>query len=103
MAEQWKGVFSADQWVWLTHTLHLSPKQELLAHNLMLGRSDKQIARDMGIAVATVRSHMTRMFHKFDVNDRVELILYFVGYLRECQANAPAPAGTSHPQGPMEN
>ena len=84
MSGERKELFSVGEWIRVTQRLDLSPQQEALAHNLLLGKSDKQIAREMKIAVPTVRSHITRLFHKFDVNDRVELILHFVSCLQAC-------------------
>lgn len=77
-------LFSENQWHRVSRELNLSPRQGALAQSLLLGRSDKQIAREMGITVPTVRSHITRLFRKFDVSDRIELILYFVGCLQSC-------------------
>jgi len=84
MASERKELFSEHEWDTVTRRLNLSPQQEVLAHNLLRGESDKQIAREMGIAVPTVRSHITRLFHKLNVNDRVELILHLVRCFQAC-------------------
>ncbi len=84
-----KVLFSEHEWIGVTQELNLSPQQDALSRNLLLGKSDKQIAREMGIAVPTVRSHITRLFHKFDVCDRIELILLLVACLQACRENRP--------------
>ena len=89
MSSESKELFSADEWTRVTQKLKLTPQQKALAHNLLLGKSDKQIAMEMGIAVPTVRSHITRLFSKFEVSDRVELILHFIGYLQACRDDRP--------------
>lgn len=89
-----KELFSEQEWGRVTQGLHLSPRQRALAHNLLLGKSDKQIAREMGIAVPTVRSHITRLFQRFDASDRVELILRLIGCLQAYHEGRPE-AGNS--------
>jgi len=89
MASERKVLFSEHEWIRVTRGLNLSPQQDALARNLLLGKSDKQIAREMGIAVPTVRSHITRLFRKFDVCDRIELILLLVACLQACHESRP--------------
>ncbi len=68
-------VFTKTEWVNLSDHLGLSPKQAEIARQLFGGSSDKQIAQELGIAVSTVRTYMSRMFVKLDVQDRNELIV----------------------------
>ena len=89
MIDEQRELFSEQEWSRVTQRLCLSPQQDALARNLLLGKSDKQIAREMGIAVPTVRSHITRLFRKFELSDRVELILHFVSCLQACHESRP--------------
>lgn len=73
---------STQEWVQLTRSLELSPRQADIVKHLLRGESDKQIARDLKISVPTVRTHLRRLFQKFGVSDRVELILYIVACLQ---------------------
>ncbi|OHB65581.1 MAG: hypothetical protein A2Y76_12285 [Planctomycetes bacterium RBG_13_60_9] len=58
----------------------------------MAGMSDKQIARAMGISITTVRTHMSRLFRKFDLSDRTELVLHVFACLRQHEApHMPCP------------
>ncbi|UCD49931.1 MAG: response regulator transcription factor [Phycisphaerales bacterium] len=75
-------VVSTQEWGQLTRSLGLSPRQADIVKHLLRGGSDKQIARELEISVPTVRTHLRRLFRKFGVNDRVELILYIVACLR---------------------
>jgi len=81
---------SAQEWVQLTKSLELSPRQADIAEHLLRGESDKQIARELKISVPTVRTHLGRLFQKFGINDRVELILYIFACLRQ---DATKPTG----------
>ncbi|MEQ6289772.1 LuxR C-terminal-related transcriptional regulator [Vogesella sp. GCM10023246] len=49
-------------------------EREVVSH-LRDGKSNKQIARDMDIAERTVKAHLTAIFGKFGVPDRVQLLL----------------------------
>jgi len=81
-------VFSESEWLELSSELSLSPRQAQIAKHLLLGCSDKQIATELEISVATVRTHLTRLFSRFDIQDRNELIVYVFSHFRErCRAN----------------
>lgn len=75
MAVLGSDFISDGEWDELAENLKLSPRQSQIVGYILNGKSDRQIALELHIAVPTVRTHMTRMFHKFDVNDRVELLL----------------------------
>jgi len=42
---------------------------------LMGGRLNKQIAIDIGVTEATIKAHLTAIFHKLGVNNRTQAIL----------------------------
>ena len=75
---------SEREWARLQEHLHLPPRQAEIARHIMSGKSDKQIARAMGISITTVRTHMSRIFRKLDLNDRGELMLHVFACLRQC-------------------
>ena len=74
---------SDQEWDVLSEMASLSPRQTDILKCIMQGDSDKQIAEELGISVPTVRTHIERLFHKFELNDRVELLIYFFILLRE--------------------
>lgn len=69
-------IFSESEWAELVNELGLSPRQAEIIKLLFSRHSDKQIALELQISVATVRTHLSRLFSKFNVQDRHELILY---------------------------
>ena len=84
MAESIEGeLVSEEEWINLRHHLDLSPRQAQIVREILHAKSDKQIARELHIALPTVRTHMGRLFRKFDLNDRTELLLHVFMYLRE--------------------
>lgn len=76
-------IFSESEWSELVRDLSLSPRQAQIIKLLLSGHSDKQIARELHIAVATVRTHLSRLFSRFDIEDRSELILYVFSRFRD--------------------
>ncbi len=49
----------------------LTPQEQKVAHHLVAGRQDKEIASALGVSTGTVHSHLVNLFRKFDVHDRV--------------------------------
>jgi len=76
-------IFSESEWMELAKGLSLSPRQAEVVKCLLLGHSDKLIALDLQISIATVRTHLSRLFLRFDVQDRMELILYVFHCFRQ--------------------
>lgn len=79
-------LFSEQEWTQLKQHLHLPPRQAEIARHIMCGKSDKQIASAMGISITTVRTHVSRLFRKLDLNDRMELMLHVFACLRQYDA-----------------
>jgi DNA-binding CsgD family transcriptional regulator/transcriptional regulator with XRE-family HTH domain len=75
-------VLSESEWIRLVSELSLSPRQAQVIRQLLLGRSDKQIAWELGISVPTVRTHLGRLFSRFGVADRGELVLSLISWSR---------------------
>jgi DNA-binding CsgD family transcriptional regulator len=81
-------IFKRDEWQRLAQELALSPRQSDVMYLLLTGKSDKQISKEAGIALPTVRTHFGRLFQKFNVQDRSELILsVFYHYKYHSTAN----------------
>jgi DNA-binding CsgD family transcriptional regulator len=76
-------LLSESEWTHLKENLGLPPRQGEVLRCVLGGMADKQTARTTGISVNSVRNHMTRLFRKFGVNDRVELILWVFGHVKE--------------------
>ena len=87
---QWP-LLSGQEWAQLTQKLELTPRQAEIVQHLLLGKSDKQIARELSISVPTVRTHMGRLFQKLGLRDRVELILHVFACLRESKRMSSEP------------
>lgn len=83
MALSQDGIFTNRDWDRLSQELGMSTRQEQITRDLFLGMSDKQIAQELSISVATVRTHLGRMFAKYNVQDRSELILLCVRHFHE--------------------
>ena len=79
-------MFPKHTWAEMANDMKFSPRQEQIVLCLLQGRSDSQIAVELGMSVATVRTHMGRLFAKCSRQDRVELILHvFEHFLVGCR------------------
>src|SRR5207247_3000970 len=58
----------------VTQERRLTPREEELLACLFQGMQDKEIASTLGIATATLRPHMNRLFEKLGVHSRREII-----------------------------
>lgn len=67
--------FEAKVWDQLVELLELAPQQARIVERILRGMGDKQIARDLGLSVSTVRTYLSRIFVRIHVRDRVQLIL----------------------------
>ena len=80
-------VFSGGEWQRLKADLALSRRQAEVVEQLFLGHSDKQIAQELRVSVPTVRTHLCRLFSRFGVEDRCELVVQiFACFKRGCYA-----------------
>ena len=50
----------------------LSPREQEVLGGLVRGQSNKQIARDLGIDMTTVKTHLHRVYEKLGVSDRTQ-------------------------------
>jgi len=53
----------------------LTPRENIVLHQVQLGRSNKEIARSLGIAEHTVKIHLQHVFQKLRLHRRTELLL----------------------------
>ncbi|MFN3943747.1 MAG: LuxR C-terminal-related transcriptional regulator [Allosphingosinicella sp.] len=55
-------------------SLGLTPRECELLELLASGRSNKELARDLGISPNTVKTHLARLFEKLEARNRIEAI-----------------------------
>jgi DNA-binding CsgD family transcriptional regulator len=55
-------------------SLGLSPRECEILDRLAAGRSNKEMARDLGISPNTVKTHIARVYDKLEVQRRVQAI-----------------------------
>jgi DNA-binding NarL/FixJ family response regulator len=56
----------------------LPPRLKQVLDRLLVGHPPKRIARELRLSVWTVREHVQRLYKRFDVNCREELMAKFV-------------------------
>jgi two-component system nitrate/nitrite response regulator NarL len=62
---------------------HLSPREKELLSHLTAGRSNKLIARDLGITEATVKVHLKSVLRKIRVDNRTQAAIWALSNLPE--------------------
>jgi len=55
--------------------IEFTPTESRVLHGVRFGRSNKQIAFDLGIAETTVKAHMTALMRKLNVCNRTQVAL----------------------------
>jgi two-component system nitrate/nitrite response regulator NarL len=63
-----------------TDPIHsLSPREREILSLIAKGASNKEVARDLGIAEATVKIHVQHILRKLNLNSRVQAAVYLAG------------------------
>ncbi len=87
------ALFSDSEWAEIFAALRVSPQQRRIVTLMAQGMGDKQIARELGMAYGTLRTHVGRMFAHLGVADRAELVVRVVHTFRrrcgECPCRCP--------------
>ena len=55
----------------------LTPREMEVAHMVHLGGNNKMIARELDISERTVKAHLSAIFRKLDIENRLHLALFF--------------------------
>lgn len=76
-------------------SVHLTPRESEIVRYVMLGESNKQIARRLGISNYTVRDHVSNLLKKSGVSSRSRLALVLPA--PSVQPALTSRPGTSHP------
>jgi DNA-binding CsgD family transcriptional regulator len=58
--------------------LHLSVRDEEIVHLIGSGLSDKEIARALGMSRHTVRTHLDRLYLRYRIHNRAELLMMWL-------------------------
>lgn len=87
---EYMAALSVQEWAFIEQDLGLSPRQAEIVRLIAQGMPDKQIGWQLGISFGTVRTHMSRLFQKCGVNDRLELLAHvYMRLHRHWQSHEP--------------
>ena len=80
-------------------SVHLSERERDVLHLLCEGASNRKIASLLAIAEATVKSHITGLFHKTGAASRLEIVVWAFkhGYASNSPFTIPAASAPSSP------
>jgi DNA-binding NarL/FixJ family response regulator len=63
-----------------TRTDLISPRERTLVHLLSKGLSNKEIANKLGVAEVTVKFHLAKLYKRFKVQTRLQLLTYAIDH-----------------------
>lgn len=69
--------------------MELSSQHMRIISELLLGLPIKLIAARIGSKEETVRTHLKRMYRRFGVRSRMELVLLFISHARDESSPSP--------------
>ncbi len=67
----------------------LTPTEQKVLDQLLLGKSNKAISEELGISINTVKTHLKHVFKKTGVKSRIALILSDLGPDRKNTSTLP--------------
>ena len=56
----------------------LTPRERQIVAEVVAGRTNKEIAQELGVSLQTVKHHLTNIFDKVGVHNRLELALFSI-------------------------
>ena len=71
-----KQLFNTEEWNAILEEMDIPPQQARVLKELVDCSSDKQIAAAMDIKIPTVRVYLSRLYARFDVQDRTSMVVY---------------------------
>ena len=70
-----KGPSGRPPSVWSQAGLHITPRQAEVLRGLVQGKSNKVIARELGISDGTVKTHVDHIFEVLEVDSRSKVVI----------------------------
>ena len=71
-------IFPERAWEQIAHSLRLTRREAQIVRGAFDDRTELAMARDLGISIHTVHTHVERLHRKLGVVDRVSLVLLVV-------------------------
>jgi DNA-binding NarL/FixJ family response regulator len=62
--------------VLMPHAQKLTPREREIVRSIARGRTNREVAEDLGISEQTVKNQLTVVFQKLHVKNRLELAVY---------------------------
>jgi DNA-binding CsgD family transcriptional regulator len=66
------------QWLYVRKSFHMSPRELDVAKLVCSGLSNEEIASQLGIKVATVKTHLRNVYRRIRVQRKLDMLLMFL-------------------------
>ena len=84
LLELGQRIFSNEEWLHISQSLHLSPREFQIVQRVFDGETELAIARNLEISSHTVHTYIGRLYRKLGVCSRCELIVQvFADYVAQ--------------------
>jgi DNA-binding NarL/FixJ family response regulator len=90
-ASDTSNALSNPEWQRVVCEVGLSVQQARIVELILAGRADKEIAREMGLRVPTVRTYLSRIFQRTGCTDRINLVVKVFQCVRELREKNGGP------------
>ena len=77
------NLFNADEWQSIVRHLNLSPRKAPIAACILEDMKDDVIAKRLGLAKSTIRSHINQILHRYQLASRVGVAVKLFATYRE--------------------
>jgi DNA-binding CsgD family transcriptional regulator len=65
----------------MTHTVYLTPRERDVVRRVVAGRTNREIADELGLTIQAVKNLLSTVFLKCHVRNRVELTLFVLRHV----------------------
>lgn len=83
-------IFQDKHWSYIQRRYWMSPRELEIAELVCRGLSNDQIAKDLVISGGTVKTHVRNIYRKIRVNNKLMMLLKFIGAANHLETDPPA-------------
>jgi DNA-binding CsgD family transcriptional regulator len=71
-------IMDDNQWIFIRKSFRMSPRELIVAKFVCGGLSNKEIASQLGIKAATIKTHLRNIYRRIRVQRKLDMLLTFL-------------------------